>query len=199
MQKFHSILTVMLLSIASSASLAATQSFWAYGSNDNAFNAKYLSSIGSESGTKNISIAYALGNNWHNISAKLWLRAVDDSFNRVHCTSSACTDGTGYGKDGSEQAVITSIEGKNGSFSSTEINGYNWYDLNLNVTSYLLADKDNTFTAKVKAALGGDFFFKNAKLVIDYNVPVPAAVWLFGSALLGLACLKRKPLAPRMV
>jgi len=41
----------------------------------------------------------------------------------------------------------------------------------------------------------GDFWYKNAKIVVDYSlkaVPVPAAVWLFGSALLGLTGLKRK-------
>ncbi len=194
MQKYFSILAVILLSIVSTVSFAATQSFWAYGSNDDAYKAKFLNSTGSEEVIKNISIAYALGNNWRNITAKLWLRAVDDSFNESHCMGYSCADGTGFGKDASEQAEITKIEGRAGLFSSTEINAYGWYDLNLDVTSYLLADKDSVFTAKLKAALSTDFYFKNAKLVVDYNVPIPAAAWLFGSALLGLACLKRKPL-----
>ena len=40
-----------------------------------------------------------------------------------------------------------------------------------------------------------DFWYKNVELVVDYElkpVPVPDAVWLFGSALLGLTGMKRK-------
>jgi hypothetical protein len=40
-----------------------------------------------------------------------------------------------------------------------------------------------------------DLWYKNVELVINYDlkqVPVPAAVWLFGSALLGLTGIKRK-------
>ena len=192
MKKNCSILVTILLSMISSVSLAATQSFWAYGSDDSHNQAKYLSNTGPGTGIKNISIDYALGNNWKNISAKLWLKAVDDSFDKGHCTSHSCADGSGVGEDASEQAEITKIEGKSGLFASTEINSFGWYNLGLNVTSYLLADKNNRFTAQVAAALGKDFYFKNAKLVVDYAVPVPAAIWLFAPALLGLIGFKRK-------
>ena len=183
----------VLLSIFSSVSLSATQSFWAFG-NDNAHQPKYLSSIGKGTGAKNFSIAYVLGSNWTNISAKLWLKAVDDSFNSTHCTKASCVDGTGRGQDASEQAEISKIEGTSGLFSKTEIDAYGWYDLGLDVTSYLLKDIDGKFNASVRASSLGDFYYKNAKLVIDYSIatPIPATVWLFVPALLGMMGLKRK-------
>jgi hypothetical protein len=178
MQKYYSILAVILLTMASSASFAATKSFWAVGSDDNAVEAKFLN--GKE--TKSVSIAYALDSNWQDISAKLWLKASDDTFGVRHCQNGECKDGSGWGQDGSEKAIV-SIAGQSGSLTSPEIGGYGWYEFDTDIASYLIG-KDN-FVAEIKVALGEDFYFKNAKLVIEYITPIPAAIWLFGSAFLG--------------
>lgn len=192
MQKYYFTLAAILLSIVSSASFAETKSFWAVGSNDAASDAKLLN--GKES--KSISIAYALDSNWKNISAKLWLKATDDTFGLRHCQGGECKDGSGWGQDASESAIVN-VKGLSDSLTSTEIGGYGWYQFDTDIASYLVG-KEN-FVAEIKAALGGDFYFKNAKIVLDYNVPIPAAIWLFGSAFLGLACFKRKPLLVKQV
>jgi hypothetical protein len=192
MKKLYCCIAAMLLGLFSSVSLASIQSFWAYGSSDDASNPKYIESIGNKSSTQNISIDYKLESNWTINSAQLWLRAVDD-FKGGHCSGNKCKDGKTGGRDRSEKAQISGIEGQN-NWASAEINGYTWYNL-LDVKSFLLGDKDNTFSALLSASRGSDFWFKNAKLVIDYDikaVPIPSAIWLFGSALLGLTGLKRK-------
>ncbi len=201
MKKLCFFLGAILLSSLSSASFASIQSFWAYGSSDTADAPKYVESIGKKSASKSISIDYDLGSNWEINSATLWIKAVDD-FRGGHCSGSQCKDGSRRGRDSSEQALISKIEGQGtkGNWKSVEIGGYQWYEL-LDVTTFLLNDTNKAFTALLKASRGGDFWYKNAKLVIDYSlkdapgpstVPVPSAVWLFGSALLGLLGFKRK-------
>lgn len=39
----------------------------------------------------------------------------------------------------------------------------------------------------------GRLLFSNVKIQMIQDVPVPATIWLFGSALLGLVSIKRKP------
>lgn len=198
MKNQHCFIAVMLLGLFSSVSLAATQSFWATtAQSDTAWAPKFLNG----GGTKTFDIKYNLGNDWVINSAKLWLLAVDD-YHGNHCsaqgaTSPHCSDDNNPStyQDPSEKALITKIEGHTGSFNTPlEIGSFKWYDLNINVASYL-SNTDKKFSAVVKAAYG-DFWYKNAKIVVDYDVkavPVPAAIWLFGSALLGLTGLKRKP------
>lgn len=200
MKKQYYVIATMLLGIFSSVSSAATQSFWATTvQSDTAWAPKFL--IGDS--TKTFYINYNLGSNWTINSAKLWLLAVDD-YRGNHCsvqggTSSRCNDDSNpwtY-QDPSEKALITKIEGVSGNYAAPlEIDSFKWYDLNINVASYL-SNTDGNFSAVVKAGLG-DFWYKNAKIVIDYDikaVPVPAAIWLFGSALLGLiGGMRRKPI-----
>ena len=191
-------IAAVMLGLFSSVSLAAMQSFWAYGSDDDANSPQYIESIGKKTETKEISIDYKLESNWTINSAQLWLRAVDD-YRGGHCAGDNCKDGKKGGLDRSEKAKISSIEGEDRHWASVEINGYDWYNL-LDVKEILLGDADNTFSALLKASRRGDFWFKNAKLVIDYDlkaVPLPAAVWLFGSALIGLVGLKRKAAVAR--
>lgn len=200
MRKTYQLLAALILSIASTVSLAATQTFWAYGSSDKVDQPKLLSNTGSSSNYKDIAINYVIDRQkWDINSAKLMLKAVDDNNKGNHCTgygSTPCVDSTGKYYDGKEYPVVSNIDGTGDIFSSkTEISKYGWYDLGLNVTSYLLNDKNNEFTARIKASFNSDYWYKNAKLVIDYDlkpVPVPAALWLFGSALFGLTGLKRK-------
>lgn len=189
------ILTLVASFFCSASSYAATQTFWAYGNSDLKINdnAKFLKNPSQYNTSKDIAINYSLGSNWKINSAKLLLKAVDDSFNNTHCSAFSCNDGSGLGEDASEKAEIVNIEGNNGLFSATEIGKYGWYDLGLDVTKYLLADLNSVFQAKVQPSVNRDFYFKNAKLVVDYQVvPIPAAVWLFGSALVGLIGMKRK-------
>ena len=185
MKKQCYFIAAMILGIFSTVSSAATQRFWATTTqSDTAWDPTFLS----EGSSKTFDINYNLGSDWTINSAKLWLLAVDD-YNGNHCssqggTSANCNDDSlsNTAQDPSEQAKIVTIEGIPGIYGSPlEINSFKWYDLNINVASYL-SNADGRFTATVKASLG-DFWYK----------PVPAAIWLFGSALLGLTCLKRKP------
>jgi hypothetical protein len=190
-------LVALLLSFFASASMAATQSFWATSTqSDSAMDPTFLT----EGKSKSFTINYTLGSNWIINSAKLWLRAVDD-YQGNHCSapnqnSTNCNDDNKpwTPQDPSEQARIAVIEGIVGSYGTpVEINNFKWYDLNINVASYL-SNADKKFSATIKAVCG-DFWYKNAKIVIDYDlkpVPVPAAIWLFGSALLGLTGMRRK-------
>jgi hypothetical protein len=208
MKKQYYFLTALMLGVFSSASLASIQNFWAYGSSDDANKSKYIKSFGNGSITKNISIGYKIEDNWTINSVHLWIKAVDD-FNGKGCSGKRCRDGGSRGRDSSELARISNIEGQKGLFATKEINGNTWYDL-LDVTSFLLNDTNGKFTALLKASRHDDFLFKNAKLVFDYTVisapstlnsepaplapvPIPSAIWLFGSALLGLGLLKHKP------
>lgn len=204
MKKTYLVLTFFMLTLISVVSSAATVSFWAYGSDDKSDQPKFLfNSKGSSSNHKDVAIKYVIDRQkWDINSAKFMLKAVDDNNRGNHCTgfgSFSCADSTGKYYDGKEYPVISKIDGTSNIFASkTEISTYGWYDLGLDVTSYLLNDKNNTFTARVKASIKSDYWYKNAKLVIDYDlkpVPVPAAIWLLGPALLGLTGLKRKPVA----
>jgi hypothetical protein len=204
MKKHYFLLTV-LLTILSSTGSAATVDFFASYKNDGVTPKDAPSLV---SGTpKNFSIAYSLGSNWIINSAKLWIKAVDD-YKWGHCSGLSCKDGNHKGLDAAEYAKITELEGSSVNSGKTAINGYGWYDLNIDVSSFLLDGILNGKLAAVgddykKKCLAPDFWYKNAKLVIDYDlkeVPVPAAVWLFGSALLGLTGMKRKsPVKPAAV
>ncbi len=203
MKKECSFVVAFFIFAFATCSMAATQSFWASEiQSDDARDAG--STLLSSGQTKTFDINYSLGDNWVINSAKLWLRAVDDytvAGVSYHCAnSSQCSDDniSSTPQDRSEQTKVISIEGIEGTYGSTvEINNFDWYDLNVNVANYL-SNTDKNFSATIKA-ITGDYFYKNAKLVIDYDikpVPVPAAVWLFGSALLGLMGKKRKSIAP---
>jgi hypothetical protein len=197
-KQLYFFIAALMLGLFSSISSAAMQSFWAYGSSDEASDAKYIQNIRKNVETKSISIDYKIESNWTINSAQLWLRAVDD-FKSGHCSGDDCRDVRNGGKnrggkDGMEKAKISKIEGQKGHWASMEIDDYTWYNL-MDVKTYLLADTDNVFSAVLKASRGADFWFKNAKLVIDYDikaVPLPSAIWLFGSVLLGMTGLKRK-------
>jgi hypothetical protein len=146
--------------------------------------------------TKNISISYDLTDMIVD-SAQLWIKAMDDTF--------LTTDGSmplifSWIKDPSEQAAITSVESTIIPTVWTEIDGYGWY-IGLDVTSFIDSTHTSPLTAllSVKNAGSKDFFFKNAKLDVNYHtapcpppVPLPAAAWLFGSALLGFVSLSNR-------
>ena len=64
-------------------------------------------------------------------------------------------------------------------------------------TGFAGPDTSGGITLQLNAACGADancvsdYFIDNISIKADV-VPIPAAVWMFGSALLGLAGLKRK-------
>lgn len=203
--KKHYFLLAVLLTILSSTSHAATIDFFASYKNDGITPKDAPSLIGGKQ--KSFSIAYTVSSNWKINSAKLWIKAVDD-YHWGHCSGGTCKDGGSKGLDPAEFAKITELEGTPVNYTKTAINSYGWYDLNIDVSSFLL---DGILNGKIAAVgksfkqkcLAPDFWYKNAKLVIDYDVkpvPVPAAVWLFGSALLSLTGVKRKlPVKPEAV
>lgn len=205
MKKQYYAMIAILLGLFSSVSFAATQSFYATG-NANSDAPFLIDGTGSNS-SKSFSISYTLGSNWIINSAALWLKAVDDNNNGNHCTSfgtAPCTDSSvGSYYDPEEWAAITSIEGNAVThFGPTAIDAYGWYNLGLDVKASLLDGVFNAIVRPTSSAnaltLPADFWYKNARIDIDYSlkpVPVPAAIWLFGSALLGLTGLKRKSIA----
>jgi hypothetical protein len=70
-------------------------------------------------------------------------------------------------------------------FGSYELAGYNW-------DTYLAGgnfDEITSLTIAYSGLSAGGFYFDN---VVVNAVPIPAAVWLFGSALAGLGWIRRK-------
>lgn len=132
---------------------------------------------------------------------------------------------TSGSRDPAELVVVKDIEGILGTNASVAINQYGWYDLGLDVKDFLTDGilngkvtaawngpaptttrnecsghgrhrSCNTIT--VPTSEKPDLWYKNAELVINYDlkpVPVPAAIWLFGSALMGFIGMKRKSIA----
>ena len=204
-KQYYFIALIMMLGLFTSVSSASSLAqFWANGDGPGIDASDDTPFLVTSSHPKYINIDYALGTNWTKISAKLWLKAVDDDFTRhiPHCSGNSCIDSTRsrLGQDPSEKALITNIEGHSAPYhgffgSATEIDGYAWYDLGLDVSAFL-SGGNNQFNALLKTNNNSDFWYKNARLDITYDdikaVPLPAAIWLFGSALLGLTGLKRK-------
>lgn len=99
-----------------------------------------------------------------------------------------------------EIAQIEAIEGVAlGVFFTEEVDGpLPSIEFSIDVTSYVAADSNDLFTALLIAEQG-DFEYHQSSLKIDYTpapVPVPAAAWLFGSAIAGLVAVRRKRNAP---
>jgi hypothetical protein len=192
MNKHYSLIAAVALSIFSSVSMASTMSFWAYGNDDTNINHR-VSNIQQDVLKEKVTISYDISNPKLIInSAKFWLKAVDDQFFPKGDTKNDPN------RDPEEQALVVRINGHQGNYASKEIDELKWYDMDLDVTSILLANLKGDFKSTIESSKKGDFIFDNAKLVVDYDlkpVPVPAAVWLFSSALMGLIGAKRRKLA----
>jgi hypothetical protein len=215
MKKQYYFIAAIMLMFYSLGSFASVQTFWAYGSSDNDsfIKSRYVNNINSSRKSKDISIAYNIEDNWTINSAKLWVRAVDDFQGRFCSRKKNCNDNTLKGRDLKERQRISNIEGRRGRWGSRTVNRDQWYGFR-DVTTFLINDPNNIFNAKLKAIRGRDLWYRNAKLVIDYDiktttpttgggapvvdfgppvvVPLPPAIWLFGSALMGILGLKRK-------
>lgn len=99
-----------------------------------------------------------------------------------------------------EIVVVSEIEGValGSSLGEQEVDTRKWYG-HIDVLSYLTLGVNDTFSF-ILEAIQGDFEFHLAKLEITYTpssasvsaVPVPAALFLFAPALLGLFSLRRK-------
>jgi hypothetical protein len=192
MNKHFSLFAAVALSIFSSVTMASTMSFWAYGNDDTNVNHR-LSNIQTDVIKEKVSIGYDISNPaWKINSAKFWLKAVDDQYFAKGDTKNDPN------RDPEEQALVVRINGQQGDYASKEIDELKWYDMGLDVTNLLLANLKGDFKATIESSKKSDFLFENAKLVVDYDlkpVPVPAAVWLFGSAMMGLIGAKRRKLA----
>jgi hypothetical protein len=138
--------------------------------------------------TENFSISYDLTDMIVD-SATLWVWAQDDQKNGVN-------------DSGNEAAAITKIEGASWTHSSdwTEIDNYGTY-FGYDVLSFIGGSNTSPLTALIAVQNSGskDFYFENAKLDVTYHtapcpppVPLPAAAWLFGSALLGFVSLSNR-------
>ncbi|MBM4208670.1 MAG: hypothetical protein FJ190_11955 [Gammaproteobacteria bacterium] len=145
------LLAMILLSAFASSSMAATATFWAtpvdkWGyTNDDAWDPAYLN----QGSSKAFTINYALGSNWIINSAQLLLLAVDDNNYGNHCTGTGCKDAKGTYTDGSDQARVAVIESINGPYGTAlEINSLQWYNLGINVASYL-SNNDKVFSASI--------------------------------------------------
>lgn len=55
-----------------------------------------------------------------------------------------------------------------------------------------IIDTDNTFTEASISTLNGDFFLYNVDDITTAVVPIPGALWLFASGLVGLFAARRK-------
>jgi hypothetical protein len=215
MKKIRYLLAVILLGLFASVSLASTTTYYMSGSSDSGkFKKSRYINFNSRQKQRDISINYNIDSNLKINSAKLWIRAVDD-FRGVECSSKfTCADVKNKRRDLKEKLRISKIEGQNGRWASSEVNSGKWYEL-LDVTTFLLNDTNRNFSAQLNSIAGRDFWYRNAKLVIDYDtntdtappaesgapplseptpsqVPLPSALWLFGSALFGVFGLKRK-------
>jgi hypothetical protein len=209
MKKIRYLIITMILMLFSTASMASEITYWLSGTSDKARFNKSQFLTGAK--TKNFSIPYNIDKEATINSATLWVRAVDD-FKGRHCKGNKCLNRRIGGRDLADKLRLLKVEGQNIRLRKTEIKGYRWYQL-LDVTTFLLNDTNNKLAVRIKARGNQDFWFKNAKLVINYDpvaaggspspvppidpgapapVPLPSALWLFGSVLLGFAGFRRK-------
>lgn len=146
--------------------------------------------------TRNVSIDYVIGAGWLIDNAWLWIKAKDDAATRY-------ADSTQSGRDGYEYLDLLSVEGQAVQVGSVEVDS-NWY-FGFNVKSFVLGSNTSPLSAMIAAINlpngDSDFIFQNAKLRLDYHTvdcppptatPLPAAGWLFGSALLGFVTLSNR-------
>lgn len=174
MKKFISGLMFILVVGFSGLSSASTIDLFAYGSDVS----KKIPPA------RDISINYD-SSNWGSInSAYLSVKMIDE-FDLIPKT---------------EWADVASIEGVDPGVSSVEVGNWlifsDWY-WNIDVTNLIVLGAVSEALDFLLTSNSGDYKFLNAKLTVDYNealnaVPVPAALFLFGPALLGFLGLRRK-------
>ena len=200
MKKQYYVIVAIMLMLCSLSSFASVQTFWARGSSDKASfkKARYVHNIYNSRKQKKVSIPYKIENNWKVNSASLWLKLVDD-FKGVPCSRrlKTCGDRATNNRDSRERIRITNIEGRRNRWAEKEVNSQQWVEM-LDVTTFLINDTNNLFKARLRAIRGKDYLYRNAKLVIDYDinaattptapvidfgppvvVPLPPALWLF--------------------
>ncbi|WP_139306273.1 hypothetical protein [Methylomonas sp. LWB] len=108
--------------------------------------------------------------------------------------------------DTREYAAITSINGEPISADWVEVDGLKQY-LELDITDFLSLSGANTFSATLGVMDTGsrDYLFAGAEFFVKYcdpatpidnggigTVPLPGAIWLMGSALLGIGAVNTK-------
>ncbi|MGZ8191177.1 MAG: hypothetical protein ACXWTS_08085 [Methylococcaceae bacterium] len=176
--------TILILSsLMASAASAATVTYYATATDSNI----KLGTISPLKLTQDFSINYAIPSNWNVTSFTISLKLADDA-----CTSASCPDGLFGGRDPRELAGIIKLESSI-LLNAVEVAADGWYGFNIaNLASYLLPPHTSPLTGTVAALPGFDFIYKNAKVTLEYShVPIPPAVWLFGSGLAGLLLLTR--------
>lgn len=143
----------------------------------------------------NISIAYPDLNNAFVDNAWLWIKAKDDS----------TSDSTAYNGDGKEYLDLLKVEDQSVSVDKVEVDTSDWF-FKFNVKNFITGSYVSPLDALIASVNlehgQSDLIFQNARLDIDYHtvycppppnpVPLPAAAWLFGSALLGFVSLSNR-------
>jgi hypothetical protein len=130
-------------------------------------------------------------------SAYLFIKARDDA-------TGSNADSTSRNGDGQEFLDILKVEGQNVSVNAVEINSSDWY-FKFNVKDFVTGSHTSPLDmllASVNLEHGqSDLIFQNARLDLNYHteycpppsaVPLPAAAWLFGSALFGFMTLSNR-------
>ena len=170
-------------------------SYYAYGTASTDQNITMDGDLSSR--TLNVSIAY---DNFALLdSAKLYVLAKDDA------TGSKADSTSGRNPDGLEYLDILTVEGSKVSVDAVEVDTSSWlfgFDVKKFVTGTHTSPLD-FLVATLNLCVGqSDLIFQNARLDLKYHtvdcpqppspVPLPAAAWLFGSALFGFISLSNR-------
>lgn len=166
-----------------------SSSYYAYAQNQN------LPMDGDTSGQRTVDIAYPNDIGGLLDSARLYVLAKDD----------ATTDSTRYGGDGQEYLDILRVEGQRVSVNAVEVDNNGKWLFGFDVKQFVTPNDSplSFLLATLNLCIGqSDLIFENARLDLKYHtvdcppppspVPLPAAAWLFGSALFGFVTLSNR-------
>ena len=148
---------------------------------------------GQSSAQLNISVAYPDLSGTIVDNAWLWIKAMDDT------TSD-------WGSDGTEYLDLLKVEGQSVNVKAVEVDASKWF-FKFDVKSFITGTHVSPLDALIASvylncgASQKDLIFQNARLDIDFHteyclppssVPLPAAIWLFGSVLIGFVSLSNR-------
>lgn len=172
-----------------------SKSFTAFANDLTSGSGGLLDGDSASGSSKSFNISYTIGSGWLVDNAWLWVKAKDDA-------TGLTADSTRTGRDGYEYMDLLTVEGANVTVGAVEVDS-GWY-FGFDVTQYVTGSHTSPLSAVVASVNlsrgDSDLIFQNAKLRLDYHIdcpsptatPLPAAAWLFGSALLGFVSLSNR-------